>query len=377
MAVASLGPYGGVQNLMLMPMRNDQNADTLVAMLGSCSPHISLQQVSRSMGGGLEDVSCAGMGAKKRPYSFSPYSDGPALVDEPSEDGDDGADEFSQHVEKKRRLSFDQVRSLERNFEVENKLEPERKMQLAKELGLQPRQVAVWFQNRRARWKIKQLERDYEALTQDYNRLQADLDAVTRDKDSLRAQVNRLKGITTTEDDANPVESVQCRSDHPASPAQSDRSDIDDPARNSPSPRTSPSVDPPRSAMPESAAAGPVKRTASSDSINCSGVVTDADSPCTSDSGRSNQTQPEQLAAMEPESSAGPSWAQYAQFPPESFVGPNLMPELCAADDQADLVASFQAHHRGGGVKVEDMDHAFLLSRLEEQPVLPNWWEWA
>ena len=37
-----MGPYGGVQNLMLM--RNDQNADTLVAMLGSCSPHMTLQQ---------------------------------------------------------------------------------------------------------------------------------------------------------------------------------------------------------------------------------------------------------------------------------------------------------------------------------------------
>ncbi|KAK9130096.1 hypothetical protein Sjap_010583 [Stephania japonica] len=63
------------------------------------------------------------------------------------------------HVsEKKRRLSIDQVKALEKNFEVENKLEPERKVKLAQELGLQPRQVAVWFQNRCARWKTKQLE---------------------------------------------------------------------------------------------------------------------------------------------------------------------------------------------------------------------------
>ena len=99
----------------------------------------------------------------------------------------------AHNVEKKRRLSLDQVRSLERNFEVENKLEPERKMQLAKELGLQPRQVAVWFQNRRARWKTKQLERDYEVLTLDYNRLKSDYDAVIQEKQELQGEVRARK----------------------------------------------------------------------------------------------------------------------------------------------------------------------------------------
>lgn len=91
--------------------------------------------------------------------------------------------------EKKRRLSTDQVRALEKNFEVENKLEPERKAQLAQELGLQPRQVAVWFQNRRARWKTKQLERDYGALKSRYDALRLDYDALLRDKDALFAEV--------------------------------------------------------------------------------------------------------------------------------------------------------------------------------------------
>ncbi|KAL0378954.1 UNVERIFIED_CONTAM: Homeobox-leucine zipper protein ATHB-16 [Sesamum radiatum] len=57
-------------------------------------------------------------------------------------------EETGQVSEKKRRLRVDQVKALEKNFEVENKLEPERKVKLAQELGLQPRQVAVWFQNR-------------------------------------------------------------------------------------------------------------------------------------------------------------------------------------------------------------------------------------
>ena len=96
--------------------------------------------------------------------------------------------------EKKRRLSTEQVRALERSFEVENKLEPERKARLARDLGLQPRQVAVWFQNRRARWKTKQLERDYNALRHSYDTLRQDHDALRRDKDALLAEVTRRRG---------------------------------------------------------------------------------------------------------------------------------------------------------------------------------------
>ncbi|CAN1196908.1 Homeobox-leucine zipper protein HAT5 [Linum perenne] len=44
---------------------------------------------------------------------------------------------------KKRRLTASQVQFLERSFETENKLEPERKIQLAKEIGLQPRQLTA------------------------------------------------------------------------------------------------------------------------------------------------------------------------------------------------------------------------------------------
>ena len=91
--------------------------------------------------------------------------------------------------EKKRRLAADQVRALERCFETDNKLDPDRKSRIARDLGLQPRQVAVWFQNRRARWKTKQLERDYAALRHSYDALRADHDALRRDKDTLLAEV--------------------------------------------------------------------------------------------------------------------------------------------------------------------------------------------
>ncbi|KAJ4811249.1 Homeobox associated leucine zipper protein [Rhynchospora pubera] len=105
---------------------------------------------------------------------------------------------------KKRRLSSEQVKALEKNFEVENKLEPERKARLAHELGLQPRQVAVWFQNRRARWKTKTLERDYGSLKASYDALRVDYDSLLHDKDALLAQIKELKsklGETAEADD--------------------------------------------------------------------------------------------------------------------------------------------------------------------------------
>ena len=97
-----------------------------------------------------------------------------------------------QAPEKKRRLTPEQVQMLERSFEEENKLEPERKSELARRLGMAPRQVAVWFQNRRARWKTKQLEQDFDRLKAAYDALAADHQGLLSDNDRLRAQVASL-----------------------------------------------------------------------------------------------------------------------------------------------------------------------------------------
>ncbi|XP_042036321.1 homeobox-leucine zipper protein HAT5-like isoform X1 [Salvia splendens] len=107
--------------------------------------------------------------------------------------GEDYLDEYYNQQEKKRRLTVDQVQFLERSFEADNRLEPERKTQLAEELGLQPRQIAVWFQNRRARWKTKQLETDYETFHARYETLKSNYDNLLKENDKLKEEVMVLR----------------------------------------------------------------------------------------------------------------------------------------------------------------------------------------
>ncbi|KAI3736734.1 hypothetical protein L2E82_26718 [Cichorium intybus] len=135
------------------------------------------------------------------------------------DNGDEEYDEYFHQPEKKRRLTADQVRFLEKSFELDNKLEPERKIQLAKELGLQPRQVAIWFQNRRARWKTKQLEKDYDDLQESYNKLKTNYENLVKEKEKLKSEVDELsdklmiqeKGTSDSSSTKSPSEPQLCQ----------------------------------------------------------------------------------------------------------------------------------------------------------------------
>ncbi|KAJ4833474.1 Homeobox-leucine zipper protein ATHB-13 [Turnera subulata] len=131
----------------------------------------------------------------KRSMSFS----GIDVCHEEANGEDELSDDGSQAGEKKRRLNMEQVKTLEKNFELGNKLEPERKMQLARALGLQPRQIAIWFQNRRARWKTKQLEKDYDLLKRQFEAIKADNDALQAQNQKLHAEIMALKSREPTE----------------------------------------------------------------------------------------------------------------------------------------------------------------------------------
>ncbi|KAK4738330.1 hypothetical protein R3W88_002027 [Solanum pinnatisectum] len=73
-------------------------------------------------------------------------------------------DENGANTRKKLRLSKEQSAYLEESFKEHHTLNPKQKLALAKQLSLRPRQVEVWFQNRRARTKLKQTEVDCEYL---------------------------------------------------------------------------------------------------------------------------------------------------------------------------------------------------------------------
>lgn len=141
---------------------------------------------SSSFMGSSSMVSFEDVSGRKRPERsfFQTYDQ--------EENGDEDYDDYFHQPEKKRRLSVEQVQFLEKSFETDNKLEPERKVQLAKDLGLQPRQVAIWFQNRRARWKTKQLEKDFDTLQASYNSLKGDYDNLLKEKENLQAEVVHL-----------------------------------------------------------------------------------------------------------------------------------------------------------------------------------------
>ncbi|XVF03372.1 hypothetical protein REPUB_Repub04eG0255300 [Reevesia pubescens] len=169
-------------NFMLQtPHEEDhhQPPTSINQMLPSCTPQ-DFHGVSSFLG--------------KRSMSFSGID-----VCEEANGEDDLSDDGSQAGEKKRRLNMEQVKTLEKNFELGNKLEPERKMQLARVLGLQPRQIAIWFQNRRARWKTKQLEKDYDLLKRQYEAIKTDNDALQAQNQKLLAEIMALKSREPTE----------------------------------------------------------------------------------------------------------------------------------------------------------------------------------
>ncbi|KAL2348285.1 hypothetical protein Fmac_002285 [Flemingia macrophylla] len=95
------------------------------------------------------DVSCEGIELEAEERVSSRISD---------------EDEDGTNARKKLRLTKEQSALLEDSFKQHSTLNPKQKQALARQLNLRPRQVEVWFQNRRARTKLKQTEVDCEFL---------------------------------------------------------------------------------------------------------------------------------------------------------------------------------------------------------------------
>ncbi|KAL1225237.1 Homeobox-leucine zipper protein ATHB-4 [Cardamine amara subsp. amara] len=102
-----------------------------------------------------------------------------------SDDEDGGNGEGSR---KKLRLSKEQALVLEETFKEHSTLNPKQKLALAKQLNLRARQVEVWFQNRRARTKLKQTEVDCEYLKRC-------CDNLTEENRRLHKEVSELRAL--------------------------------------------------------------------------------------------------------------------------------------------------------------------------------------
>ncbi|KAJ0494273.1 putative transcription factor homeobox-WOX family [Helianthus annuus] len=107
-------------------------------------------------------------------------------VDDVEED-DDGC----VNGRKKLRLTKPQSALLEEAFKHHSSLNLKQKQELARELKLRPRQVEVWFQNRRARTKLKQTEMEFEHLKKFCDKL-------TCENRKLQKELQELKALKSS-----------------------------------------------------------------------------------------------------------------------------------------------------------------------------------
>ncbi|CAN7007799.1 hypothetical protein Bca4012_028821 [Brassica carinata] len=102
--------------------------------------------------------------------------------------GSDDEDGANRDVSRKKlRLSKEEALVLEETFKEHSTLNPKQKLALAKQLNLRTRQVEVWFQNRRARTKLKQTEVDCEYLKRCCDNLTDENRRLQKEVSGLRA----------------------------------------------------------------------------------------------------------------------------------------------------------------------------------------------
>ncbi|XP_010691342.2 homeobox-leucine zipper protein GLABRA 2 [Beta vulgaris subsp. vulgaris] len=129
------------------------------------------------------------------------------MINADDDDDDDGGDEKGKKKKRKKyhRHTADQIREMEALFKESPHPDEKQRQQLSKQLGLHPRQVKFWFQNRRTQIKAIQ-ERHENSL------LKTELEKMKEENKSLRENTQKTscpncgfattsRGTTVTPDD--------------------------------------------------------------------------------------------------------------------------------------------------------------------------------
>uniref|UniRef100_A0A0E0C5A4 Homeobox domain-containing protein n=1 Tax=Oryza meridionalis TaxID=40149 RepID=A0A0E0C5A4_9ORYZ len=167
-------------------------------MMGATSPSgleltmavPGLSSSSGSEGAGCNNNNNAGGGCSMRDLDINQPASGGEEEEFPMGSVEEDEEERGvggPHRPKKLRLSKEQSRLLEESFRLNHTLTPKQKEALAIKLKLRPRQVEVWFQNRRARTKLKQTEMECEYLKRCFGSLTEENRRLQREVEELRA----------------------------------------------------------------------------------------------------------------------------------------------------------------------------------------------
>ncbi|GJY35473.1 homeobox-leucine zipper protein ATHB-7-like protein [Tanacetum coccineum] len=97
--------------------------------------------------------------------------------------------------EGRKRFTDKQISFLEYMYETQSRPELRMKHQLANKLGLHPRQVAIWFQNKRARSKSRQIEQEYNTLKHNYETLALKSESLKKENQALVSQLEMLRSV--------------------------------------------------------------------------------------------------------------------------------------------------------------------------------------
>lgn len=148
-------------------------------------------QMTSSINPGSSSYSNSGMVKRKKGGGDDVEVDDKAVSSRGSDDDEEGS------PRKKLRLTKEQSAILEDSFKQNSTLNPNQKKALARKLKLRPRQVEVWFQNRRARTKLKQTEMDCELLKKC-------CDNLTDENKRLHRELQELRALKLSEPDPGP-----------------------------------------------------------------------------------------------------------------------------------------------------------------------------